>query len=129
MNAVDNDSSKYEEIFLEDFRTFKQLFLAEVNVFKKQLITSHTTDNVNKSNNSDRLIILLEEKIAFLIEQMSKKDKFIDSLLNQLSKQNDSAPHNKTSDTISTQTEIITDFKLTESFKQSEKSNTERERE
>ena len=60
---------------------------------------------------------------------MSKKDKFIDSLLNQLSKQNDSAPHNKTSDTISTQTEIIRDFKLTESFKESEKSNTERERE
>ena len=127
VNAVDNDSSKYEEIFLEDFRTFKQLFLAEVNVFKKQLITSYTTDNVNKSNNSDRLIILLEENIAFLIEQMSKKDKFIDSLLNQLSKQNDSAPHNKTSDTISTQTEIITDFKLTESSKESEKSNTERE--
>ena len=126
VNAVDNDSSKYEEIFL-DFRTFKQLFLAKVNVFKKQLITSYTTDNVNKSNNSDRLIILLEENIAFLIEQMSKKDKFIDSLLNQLSKQNDSAPHNKTSDTISTQTEIITDFKLTESSKESEKSNTERE--
>ena len=57
---------------------------------------------------------------------MSRKDKFIDSLLNQLSKQNDSAPHNKTSDTISTQTEIITDFKLTESSKESEKSNTER---
>ena len=102
------------------------MFLAEVNVFKKQLITSYTTDSVNKSNNSDRLIILLEENIAFLIEQMSKKDKFIDSLLNQLSKQNDSTPHNKTSDTISTQTEIITDFKLTESSKESEKSNTER---
>ena len=57
---------------------------------------------------------------------MSKKDKFIDSLLNQLSKQNDSTPHNKTSDTISTQTEIITDFKLTESSTESEKSNTKR---
>ena len=93
------------------------MFFAEVNVFKKQLLTSYTTDNVNKSNNSDRLIILLEENIAFLKEQLNKKDKVIDSLLNQLSKQNDSAPHNKTSNTISTQTELITDSKLTESSK------------
>ena len=35
--------------------------------------------------------------------------------------------YGKTSNTISTQTELITDFKLTES-KKSEKSNTERER-
>ena len=37
-NAIDNDSSKSEESFLEDFRTFKTIkksFLAEVNVFKK----------------------------------------------------------------------------------------------
>ena len=102
------------------------MFFAEVNVFKKQLLTSYTTDNVNKSNNSDRLIILLEENIAFLKEQLNKKDKVIDSLLNQLSKQNDSASHNKTSNTISTQTELITDSKLTEPGKKSEKSNTER---
>ena len=126
VNAINNDSSKSEESFLEDFQTFKKSFLAKVNVFKKQLLTSYTTDNVNKSNNSDRLIILLEENIAFLKEQLNKKDKVIDSLLNQLSKQNDSAPHNKTSNTISTQTELITDSKLTESSKKSEKSNTDR---
>ena len=126
VNAINNDSSKSEESFLEDFQTFKKSFLAKVNVFKKQLLTSYTTDNVNKSNNSDRLIILLEENIGFLKEQLNKKDKVIDSLLNQLSKQNDSAPHNKTSNTISTQTELITDSKLTESSKKSEKSNTDR---
>ena len=60
------------------------------------------------------MIILLEENIAFLKEQINKKDKVIVCLLNQLSKQNDSAPHNKTSNTISTQTGLITDFKLTE---------------
>ena len=109
----------------KDFQTFKKSFFTEVNVFKKQLLTSYTTDNVNKSNNSDRLIILLEENIAFLKEQINKKDKVIDSLLNQLSKQNDSAPHNKTSNTISTQTELITDSKLTESSNKSEKNNTE----
>ena len=89
VNAIDNNSRKSEESFLEDFWTFKKSFLAEVNVFKKQLLTSYTTDNVNKSNNSDRLIILLEENIGFLKEQLNKKDKVIDSLLNQLSKQND----------------------------------------
>ena len=64
VNAIDNDSSKSEESFLGDFRTFKKSFHAEVTVFKKQLITSYTTDNVKKSNNSDRLIILLEENIG-----------------------------------------------------------------
>ena len=64
---------KSEENFLEDFRTFKKTFLAEVNVFKKQLLRSYTSDNVNKSNNSDRLIIFIEENIAFLMEQISKK--------------------------------------------------------
>ena len=64
---------KSEENFLEDFRTFKKTFLAEVNVFKKQLLRSYTTDNVNKSNNSDRLITFLEENFAFLMEQITKK--------------------------------------------------------
>ena len=57
VNAIDNDSSKSVESFLEDFRRFKKWFLAEVNVFKKQLLKSYTTDNIDKSNNSDRLII------------------------------------------------------------------------
>ena len=46
----------------------------------------------------------------------------------QLPKQKDSAPHNKTSNTISIQTESTTDSKLTESSKISKKSNTDRER-
>ena len=45
-----------------------------VNVFKKQLLTSYSRVNVSKSNNS-------EENIAFVNEQISKKDKVIDSLL------------------------------------------------
>ena len=57
------------------------------------------------------MIILLEENIAFLKEQINKKDKVIDSLLNQLSKQNNSASHNKTSNAVSTEIELITDSK------------------
>ena len=109
----------------KDFQTFKKSFFAEVNVFKKQLLTSYTTDNVSKSKIPDRLIILLEENIAFLKEQISKKDEDkVYSLLTQLSKQNDLAPHNKTSNTISIQTELITDSKLTESSKKFKKCNT-----
>ena len=85
VNAIDNDSSKSEEIFLKDFRTLKKSFLAEVNVLKKQFLTSYPTVNVNKSNKLDRVINLLEENIDFLKEQINKKDKVIDSLLNQLS--------------------------------------------
>ena len=48
--------------------------------------------------------------------------------MNQLSKQNASAPRNKTSSTKSTQTELITDSKLTESSKKSGNSNRKRER-
>ena len=47
-------------------------------------------------------------------------------MLNQLSKQNDSAPHNKTSNIISIHIELITDSKSTESSKKTKKSNTER---
>ena len=88
------------------------MFLAEVNIFKKQSLTSYTTDNVNKSNKSDSLIIT-RKKTLLLKEQI----KVIYSLLNQLS----------TSNTVSTQTELITDSKLKESSKKSERSNTERE--
>ena len=49
-------------------------------------------------------------------------------MLIQLPKQKDSAPHNKTSNTISIQTESTTDSKLTESSKISKKNNTDRER-
>ena len=68
INLIDNNSSKSGENFLEDFE-----FLAELYVFQKQSLTSYATGNVNKSNNSDRLMILLEENIAFLKEQISKK--------------------------------------------------------
>ena len=58
-----------------------------------------------------------------------KKDKVIYFLLNQLSKQNDSAPQNKTSNTISIQLELITDSESTESSQKTNNSNTKREKE
>ena len=64
-------------------KVFKKLFGHQKIVsrrgkcFQEELLTSNTTDNVNKSKNSDTLIILLEENIAFLKEQINKKDKKI----------------------------------------------------
>ena len=70
VNAINNDLSKFKESFREDFRTFEKSSFTEINIFRQQLLTSYATDNVNesnvnKSNNSGRLIILLEEYITF----------------------------------------------------------------
>ena len=46
--------------------------------------------------------------------------------MNQLLKESDSAPHNKTSNTISYQTELLTDSKSTETSQKTKESNTER---
>ena len=50
INAMDNDSSKSKESFVEDFWVFKKSFFTDVNVFNHQLLTPYVTDNVNKSN-------------------------------------------------------------------------------
>ena len=81
INAIDNDSSQSKESSAEDFRLFKKPFFAEVNVFKQPLLTSwtdNTTDNVNKSNvdksnSSCRLIILLEKPCFPKGTDISKK--------------------------------------------------------
>ena len=62
VNAIDNDSGNSKECFGEDFRTFKKSLFAQVNVFKYKLLTSYAPynvklkSNVNKLNNSDRLL-------------------------------------------------------------------------
>lgn len=74
--------------------------------------------------------MLLEGSIAFLKEQINKKDTVTDSLLNQLLKKNKLTPQNKTSNnkakTVSIQTEARTDLKLAESSKQTKSGSTEK---
>ena len=61
----------------------------------------------------------IRRKHCFPTEQINRKDKVIDSLLNQLPKKNNSTQHNKTpntkTNTISIQTELIADSESTES--------------
>ena len=64
-----------------------------MNLFKNELLTSfkHYTKSHSHepSNNTDRIISLLQDQIEFLQEQLKSKDKIINSLIENLSRNND----------------------------------------
>ena len=80
---------KFKEGFLEEFKELKTTFFAEVNSFKKQILTSHKILQSTSQNSETTEMTRLREDILFLKEQIRKKDKVIDSLLCQLSKRDD----------------------------------------
>ena len=64
-----------------------------MNLFKNELLTwlkhnskSHSQET---SNNTDRIISLLQDQIEFLQEQLKSKDKIINSLIENLSRNDD----------------------------------------
>ena len=63
----------------------KELFFTEMNSFKNELLISlkHNTKSHSHepSNNTDRIISLLQDQIEFLQEQLKSKDKIINSLI------------------------------------------------
>ena len=71
----------------------KELFFTEMNSFKNKLLTSlkHNTKSHSHepSNNTDRIISLLQDQIEFLQEQLKSKDKIINSLIENLSRNDD----------------------------------------
>ena len=71
----------------------KELFFTEMNSFKNELLTSlkHNTKSHSHetSNNTDRIIFLLQDQIDFLQEQLKSKDKIINSLIENLSRNDD----------------------------------------
>ena len=71
----------------------KELFFTEMNSFKNELLTSlkHNTKSHSHepSNNTDRIISLLQDQIEFLQEQLKSKDKIINSLIENLSRNDD----------------------------------------
>ena len=78
--------------FLE-FRNMKSSFLTEAKSFKNEFLQScvkHSPREQVRENStneiSERFINQLEEQISFLREQFRNKDKIINSLINQLSK-------------------------------------------
>ena len=64
-----------------------------MNLFKNELLTSlkHNTKSHSQepSNNTDRIISLLQDQIEFLQEQLKSKDKIINSLIENLSRNDD----------------------------------------
>ena len=78
---------------LEEFRNIKRSFLTEVKSFKNeflQLCVKHSpSEQVHGNSTSEisgRFINHLVEQISFLREQRRNKDKIINSLTDQLSK-------------------------------------------
>ena len=71
----------------------KELFFIEMNSFKNELLTSLKHDTKSHShehsNNTDRIISLLQDEIEFLQEQIKSKDKIINSLIENLSRNDD----------------------------------------
>ena len=64
-----------------------------MNLFKNELLTSLKHNNKSHShetsNNTDRIISLLQDQIEFLQEQLKSKDKIINSLIENLSRNDD----------------------------------------
>ena len=71
----------------------KELFFIEMNSFKNELLTSlkyNTTSHSHEpSNNTDRIFSLLQDQIEFRQEQLKSKDKIINSLIENLSRNDD----------------------------------------
>ena len=68
----------------------KELFFTEMNLFKNELLTSlkHNTRSHSHepSSNTGRIISLLQDKMEFLQEQLKSKNKIINSLTENLSR-------------------------------------------
>ena len=64
-----------------------------MNLFKNELLTSLKYNNKSHShepsNNTDRIIFLLQDQIEFLQEQLKSKDKIINSLIENLTRNDD----------------------------------------
>ena len=64
-----------------------------MNLFKNELLTSLKHNNKSHSqetsNNTNRIISLLQDQIEFLQEQLKSKEKIINSLIENLSRNDD----------------------------------------
>ena len=88
-NSIKNDFEDFKSNFIETLNVQtelfmnqqKELFFTEMNLFKNELLTSLKPNNKSHSqetsNNTDRIISLLQDQIEFLQEQLKSKDKII----------------------------------------------------
>ena len=89
----ENDENQEKLALMEKFRNVKSLFLTEFKSFKNEFLQSCVKHSLSEkvhgnsaSEISERFINHLKEQISFLREQLRNKDKIINSLIAQLSK-------------------------------------------
>ena len=87
-NHINEDFNNFKESFLEEFNDFKRSFFNEVETFKEDILKMHKTTPKITDNQEQQMITSLHNDIIFLKQQLQQKDKFIDSLIKQLSVQN-----------------------------------------
>ena len=100
-SSIKNDFEDFKSNFIETLNVQtelfmnqqKELFFTEMNLFKNELLTSLKPNNKSHSqetsNNTDRIISLLQDQIEFLQEQLKFKDKIINSLKQNLFRNDD----------------------------------------
>ena len=76
--------NQFKNDFLDEFNGFKTKFLHEIKSSKDSIL--NTTPR--NTGNQEHIITLSLDNITFLKHHLRQKDKVIDSLINQLSKQN-----------------------------------------
>ena len=95
------DFNNFKNLMINEFESMKYSFFKEVNSFKKQLLETSEidptriqsqTDNINITSILERLIVQLQDQISTLKNQLGRKDKVTNTLLEKLEKKN----HEKT---------------------------------
>ena len=100
-SSIKNDFEDFKSNFIETLNAQRELlmnqqkefFLTELNLFKNELLTSRKRNTKSHShepsNNTDRIISLPQDQIEFLQEQLKSKDKIINSLKQNLFRNDD----------------------------------------
>ena len=89
------DFNNFKNLMINEFESMKYSFFKEVNSFKKQLLETSEidptriqsqTDNINITSILERLIVQLQDQVSTLKNQLDRKDKVINTLLEKLEK-------------------------------------------
>ena len=89
------DFNNFKNLMINEFESMKYSFFKEVNSFKKQLLETSEieynrrqsqTDNINRPSILERLIVQLQDQVSTLKNQLDRKDKVINTLLEKLEK-------------------------------------------
>ena len=88
-NHINEDFNNLKKNFLEEFNDFKRSFFNKAKTFKEDILKMHKTTPKITDNQEQQMITLLHKDVIFLKQQLQQKDKFIVSLIKQLSVQNE----------------------------------------